>query len=179
LPAFLKKHKKVGRGDCDVRRSKSLKGRTEVSAPISVVSTTNEEATGPPDTVLTDNMSMLAATQRAQEKQRQIFEQKRLQQSQPSAPPRVRKGSAPQPPASTEPQRLATISARPQVARPSAPPPVLPPSPEGSERGASPVTVNGLTVVARHREGASDFIVPARPALADEDLPDSSMEPGP
>lgn len=138
-----------------------------VSAPINMLSSTNEAATGPPNAA----MSMPKAV--------------------PRPPPRCRKQPAPGVPSAAQQQqqpRLATITARPHtgtpVVRPMAPPPVIPPGAvEISEPTA--VTINGVSVSSNSSPTRSPdsedvtvspvggYIVPARPAMADSDLPDS------
>lgn len=94
LPNFLRKGKKDG------DRSGSSSGASSkktVSAPITVVSTTNEEATGPPNTVL--GSPGTAATMAA------------VVAAMPRAPPRAKKN--PPPAAPPQAARLATVASRP------------------------------------------------------------------
>jgi hypothetical protein len=92
--------------------------------------------------------------------------------------------------------RLATVTSRPHnginLSRPSAPPPVVPPSvPVLEISQPTAVTINGVsvavpasvcsiadevTVHSATSDVASGMLVPARPAMADEDMPDS-MDP--
>lgn len=156
LPQFLKKKSSKPQSDSDSNTKKV----TVVSSPISVVSSTNEAATGP-------------------------VTAKPL----PKAPPRAKKNPPPAIPTAsnnnTNTNRLATISSRPHPPRPSAPPPVAPGSQQAVLEISHPtsVTINGVSVTESNEVTvgtdsvdnitANGFIVPARPAMADEDMPDS------
>ena len=157
LPQFL--HKKTAAPPANP--AQAAKKVTTVSAPINMLSSTNEAATGPPNAL-------------------------------PRAPPRSKKQPAPVVPSQ---QRLATITARPhngsQMTRPSAPPPVVPPTTAVLEISTpTSVTINGVSVSNSPVSSAEEqvtiseessnvkggWIVPARPAMADADIPDS-LEP--
>ena len=155
--------------------SKRKKTPTTVSAPINILSTTNEAATGPA-TAVPPPPSLQVQTE---------IVPSNKQIPLPSAPPRHKK---PPPPAipevrSSSPKSFATIAPRNNsMARPSAPPPVVPPVLDIGTPTA--VTINGVTVANSSDSqqmrnpadvviGSSGLIVPARPAMADEDMPDS------
>ncbi len=187
LPKFLggsKSDKSVRAGEgagaaVSSRGKPSTPATTVVSAPITVVSTTNEQATGPPATVLSPQHAHLL----------------------PLAPPRTKKHAPPQPPRSS---KLATIASRPHpsaasnnVSRPSAPPPVVPPQPsshDGGDNDDSPaeidisqptsVTINGVSVAQTSTVPASSSLsqsdenngwvmMSARMAVVDAEMPDS------
>ncbi len=95
LPNFLRKGKKDG--ERNGSSSGASGNKKTVSAPITVVSTTNEEATGPPNTVL--GSPGTAATMAA------------VVAAMPRAPPRAKKN--PPPAAPPQAARLATVASRP------------------------------------------------------------------
>lgn len=158
LPTFFKKAKSTTSPSSAENNDK----KRTVSAPINVVSSTNEAATGPP-----------------------VKPPPRFNKKNP--PPAVPASQVAQPP------RLATIASRPHpssasVTRPSAPPPVVPPIEIGAPTS---VTINGVSVspngdipgtrdivksdveVQRDEREPGWISAPARPAIADEDMPDS------
>eukprot|EP00095_Tigriopus_kingsejongensis_P000468 maker-scaffold217_size252476-snap-gene-1.37 protein:Tk00468 transcript:maker-scaffold217_size252476-snap-gene-1.37-mRNA-1 annotation:"conserved hypothetical protein" len=174
LPTFLHKNSKSS------THSKGNEVKKSVSAPINVLSSTNKAA--PPTMTIVGQTPLPRPPPRS----------KRVAPSPTygaASPPRV-ESSSPQKHAAPQPPRLATITARPHpVTRPSAPPPTAPSQTPVLEIGPpTAVTINGVSFATAHSE--DDFedasittdedvysrdqgLVPAHPAMADEDIPDS------
>ena len=167
-----------GNGETKVSASErpvSRKSVTTVSAPINIISSTNQAATGPTP----------RPTDQLQNQQHQ-----RQQAQQPRAPPRGKKNPPPAIPdlpqvRASSPPNFATIAPRTTNAtgRPSAPPPVVPPSSSSTSAAVldvgtpTAVTVNGVTVStspsSRDPSETNGYLVPARLAMVQEDVPDS------
>lgn len=175
LPTFLHKNSKSG------AKSKTNEVKKSVSAPINVLSSTNKAA---PPTV---NISTSGP--------RPPPRAKRVAPTPTPGGPKVVpvESSSPLKAAAPQPPRLATITARPHpVTRPTAPPPTAPSQSPVLEIGPPmAVTINGVSFTntsmgSPSESGASDCgsnyshdgLVPAQPAMADEDIPDS-MEQAP